>query len=375
MAPGARLGQMVAGMIITYMAAFAAVVLRIVSRRLVKVTLAFDDYAAVCATGFLVMKLYDIHLGLGRHLEDIHNYTTEEVNFNILRDLWAADFFYVFACGLAKLSILALFWRLFNCSKTSKLAIQILFALSIMWFLSRLILTSIQCIPANAIWDFDITPTSCVDAALSFQATSGTHFAIDFFILLLPVVEIRKLQLPRKQRFQVAFMFMSGVLTCIACLIQVLNNYAYDFRNLDRGWTVAPIATWQSVETFLSVFTCSLPVLRPIWNLLRGRTPISRGASTGKLTTQASKTRTAGNRTWPSFSLRNQYADIESDSTYELTQTEQGKGDVRAMATPVTGISTVCVGNGGSGKEDGWKMGERDTIRAYTNIEVKVVRA
>jgi len=38
------------------------------------------------------------------------------------------------------------------------------------------------------------------------------HFAIDFLILLVPIVEIRKLQLPRKQRFQVALMFMSGTM-------------------------------------------------------------------------------------------------------------------------------------------------------------------
>jgi hypothetical protein len=87
----------------------------------------------------------DTRYGLGRHLSDIPNYTTEEVNFNLLRILWVSDFFYAFACGLAKFSILALFWRLFNCSKPSKLAIQILFVLSLAWFTARVSSLSSQC--------------------------------------------------------------------------------------------------------------------------------------------------------------------------------------------------------------------------------------
>ena len=49
MLPGPRLGQMVAAMVITYTAAVAAVGLRVVSRRLARVTLGFDDYTAIAA--------------------------------------------------------------------------------------------------------------------------------------------------------------------------------------------------------------------------------------------------------------------------------------------------------------------------------------
>jgi hypothetical protein len=48
-APGPRAGQMVTAIVLTYAAAFTAVVLRIVSRRLVKVRLGFDDYTAIAA--------------------------------------------------------------------------------------------------------------------------------------------------------------------------------------------------------------------------------------------------------------------------------------------------------------------------------------
>jgi hypothetical protein len=40
---------MVAAIVITYIAAFTAVVLRIISRRLVRVRLGFDDYTAIAA--------------------------------------------------------------------------------------------------------------------------------------------------------------------------------------------------------------------------------------------------------------------------------------------------------------------------------------
>jgi len=62
MAPGPRLGQMIAAMIITYTAAFAAVVLRIMSRRLVQLRLGFDDYTAVAALVSLAVPHEITHL-------------------------------------------------------------------------------------------------------------------------------------------------------------------------------------------------------------------------------------------------------------------------------------------------------------------------
>jgi hypothetical protein len=62
MVPGPRLGQMIAAMVITYTAAFAAVVLRIISRRLVGVRLGFDDYTAVAALVSLALHHETIHL-------------------------------------------------------------------------------------------------------------------------------------------------------------------------------------------------------------------------------------------------------------------------------------------------------------------------
>ena len=72
--------------------------------------------------------------------------------------------------------------------------------------------------------------------------------------------------------------------------------------------------------------------------------------------------------------MRNQYADIESDSTHELTTIEFGKAEVRNTVFAVRGNETVCVGTDESGKGESWGVNERDTIRAQTDIEVKVVQ-
>jgi hypothetical protein len=183
MLPGSRVGQMIAAMVLTYAAAFVAITLRIFSRRLVRAKLRFDDYTAIgafvcfCSIGgccsfltylsgdchcvlwrqdpwsdtvsfvnyyhplgrlgaCLLTSRADIHYGLGRHLEDIHH-SVYDVNFQIRRGLISADFMYPFICGLAKFSILALFWRLFECSRTSKLAIKILFVMSGSWWAAR----------------------------------------------------------------------------------------------------------------------------------------------------------------------------------------------------------------------------------------------
>ncbi|KAF2817699.1 uncharacterized protein BDZ99DRAFT_22924 [Mytilinidion resinicola] len=210
-----RVAEITASLTITYVAAVTAVALRIFSRRLTGVALAFDDYAAVaagfCATVFFAMKVYALTNGLGRHIQDIHKTTPVITTQHIMRDLWADDIPYSIGVCLAKLSILWLYWRMFKHSRI-RIPIQVMAALSVMWFIARLVMTAIQCIPIHALWDYSVKGVCPIDPAKSFIATCATHAIIDFIIVLLPVFEVAKLHLPPIQKFSVALMFTSGLL-------------------------------------------------------------------------------------------------------------------------------------------------------------------
>jgi hypothetical protein len=120
----------------------------------------------------------------------------------------------------------------------------------------------------------------------------------------------------------------------------------------------------------------SLPVLRPVWKVLSGRAPLSRVTTSGGATTGASRAKSRSTTTWPTFSFRKQqYADIESDSTHELTQVDLPKANAQTTTTEITGPTpTIEVGNGG-GRQVSWTVLDKAVIRAHTDIEVRVAKA
>lgn len=72
-------------------------------------------------------------------------------------------------------------------------------------------LLAFQCIPLSSIWDKNVT-----GKCLNLKATgySGAAFSIveDFAILLMPIPELLKLQLNRRKKIALSFMFSLGSL-------------------------------------------------------------------------------------------------------------------------------------------------------------------
>lgn len=74
--------------------------------------------------------------------------------------------------------------------------------------------TYLDCYPVQAFWDRSIPDFRCyIDDSKFFFGSVLAHFVLDVAILVLPVLQVRKLQLRTAQKVGVISLFMFGILS------------------------------------------------------------------------------------------------------------------------------------------------------------------
>nr|RBQ96936.1 hypothetical protein FVER53263_10934 [Fusarium verticillioides] len=252
---------------ITFAAATIFLILRIVSRRITRIRFWWDDYFA-CASYVtavcwgIVLPIW-IHHGFGLHAKDVEGMTFTEANYTTKKYLFIMEHFYAFTLFFAKISILSFYWRMFRVANI-QIFVSVLLICSILWILVRTFLTTFHCYPVRAFWDPTVEHFTCaIKSSDFFFGTVLAHVMIDVGILILPIVQIQKLQLPTLQKIAIIFMFMFGILVCVAGLVIVSVSASFDNKSVDMTWQLAPVIIWASVEVNLVTVSTCLPIIRP----------------------------------------------------------------------------------------------------------------
>ncbi|EWG52121.1 hypothetical protein FVEG_10934 [Fusarium verticillioides 7600] len=250
---------------ITFAAATIFLILRIVSRRITGIRFWWDDYFA-CASYVtavcwgIVLPIW-IHHGFGLHAKDVEGMTFTEANYTTKKYLFIMEHFYAFTLFFAKISILSFYWRMFRVANI-QIFVSVLLICSILWILT--FLTTFHCYPVRAFWDPTVEHFTCaIKSSDFFFGTVLAHVMIDVGILILPIVQIQKLQLPTLQKIAIIFMFMFGILVCVAGLVIVSVSASFDNKSVDMTWQLAPVIIWASVEVNLVTVSTCLPIIRP----------------------------------------------------------------------------------------------------------------
>lgn len=226
---------------ITFFMATVATILRLVSRRLKRIPLAWDDYFSLCCYGmnvaWIIIIPYWLKNSLGLHITDVKSPPLEDILFRSKLILYIAELFYAFALFFAKMSLLCLYWRMFRLTNI-RLPIQILFGCSIIWITFRVCCTPVKekgrkekerqrwrlthelqifmgiwhCVPIEAFWDSSVGGRCDIEDKKFFFGTTLVHAVIDIALLTLPVMQISKLQLPGMQKLGIMVMFTFGIL-------------------------------------------------------------------------------------------------------------------------------------------------------------------
>lgn len=126
--------------------------------------------------------------------------------------LYASQIIYASAIMTAKLSILALYWRLFP-TVFMKRGCAVLAALTIMWWAAGVLVDIFQCTPVGQAFNVSSGGShgdSCISQVGYCLGMIIPNILIDVMILCLPTFEVAKLHLPRSQRAALASVFLLG---------------------------------------------------------------------------------------------------------------------------------------------------------------------
>ncbi|KAJ4135373.1 hypothetical protein NW765_009344 [Fusarium oxysporum] len=234
------------------------VVLRVVSRAMVK-QFRLDDMAAIaslltmiaCGTAITSMTRF----GLGRHISTV----SSKNQILYLRCFWVSVFFYMLSLFFIKMSFLINYYRLLSASKLRPYCVGAM-VLIVLWGSGVCILVFVMCIPLAGVWDPNVD-AQCVPHITIMWWFNGVFNSIgDLFILTLPIPALWRLQLPRRQKAYLLFVFSLGFLT-VGISIARMRWLKMD---ADMTWWNVTPALW-SLGELTSAISCScLPFFKPL---------------------------------------------------------------------------------------------------------------
>ena len=159
----------------------------------------------------------------GQHIGKSDAYHLEEFN----KGLYGLAIVYPLALTFSKLSLLALYWRIFRVT-TARLPLQIVAALNIAWMLAAVSTVAISlsldqslmmiqtlvgifsCTPVQGFWNLSIQ-SRCIKYPVFFTSNEAFTIALDLVVLLMPVYFIAQLQQSLSQRISISSTFLLGL--------------------------------------------------------------------------------------------------------------------------------------------------------------------
>lgn len=77
---------------------------------------------------------------------------------------------------------------------------------------TQVLIIPLQCFPLRKYWDRTVDGTCPIKTNIFFFASTFPHLVMEVALVVLPVLEIRKLKMPRAQKIAVGGMFASGTM-------------------------------------------------------------------------------------------------------------------------------------------------------------------
>ncbi|UQC88539.1 CFEM domain-containing protein [Colletotrichum lupini] len=93
-------------------------------------------------------------------------------------------------------------------------------------------------------------------------AHAGINIALDVWMLILPLTQVWGMNLARRKKFAIMFMFSLGLFLTVVSCIRI--KAILDFRKDPLNPTVAmmPSVIWTDLELYVGIFTACIPTLR-----------------------------------------------------------------------------------------------------------------
>ncbi|PVH70010.1 hypothetical protein DL98DRAFT_661375 [Cadophora sp. DSE1049] len=239
------------------------VILRLASKFFIKKQLAAEDnIAALAQCMSIVSNTFAIRMakfGFGKHLYSLKDGAMKTI---FLR-FYIGENIYVAVLGLVKISILAFYLRIFQHETRFRLAVYATIIFIALGTTTISVLTIFQCHPVPYFWDKDLRGGTCVDINALAYANSGLSIVQDLLIIVLPIRVVWMMNLDRKKKWSVAFMFALGGFGCIISIIRLQSLLIFG-TSIDPSWDYVPVTIWTVLELAVAIICSCLPALRTL---------------------------------------------------------------------------------------------------------------
>lgn len=173
--------------------------------------------------------------------------------------------FYLACLGLTKIAALVFYLRIFP-NKTFRWATYAAMAYIIISTTVMLFMQIFQCIPFDFNWlgwKGDYGPHHCLDINVLAFVAGGLSISHDIIILVLPLPLLYKLNISRRKKAGIFFMFSLGVFILITSCVR-LRYIVLFTSSLNPTWDFTDPLIWSGVEVSVSMIVVCLPAVRTL---------------------------------------------------------------------------------------------------------------
>ncbi|KAJ8129908.1 hypothetical protein O1611_g3725 [Lasiodiplodia mahajangana] len=192
---------------------------RIYTRAFISRVFGIDDYicivsaTAIFAQGGVLLGLLNLKpfTPLGRHLWDI---PVAAFSDEYLKLIILALVTFPVAALLVKLTLLALYYRLFKPSAWARRLIWSGFILLLIFYVSTTIILLVACVPSSGeTWISRVRTGACPTVQVEITRSQGVFgLAVDLYIFIIPIWQVSILSLPPQRKAGILLIFMTGLI-------------------------------------------------------------------------------------------------------------------------------------------------------------------
>jgi hypothetical protein len=227
---------------------------------------------------------------------------------------WTSSMLYLLSSNLTKLSLLWFYRRIFTTEPIRRILLCVtIFVIG--YFVTFIGVLLFECRPLNFYWTSSATPTpngTCADEASIHLVSGILNVIIDATILVLPLQAVFNLKINRRQKIQVASIFLAGILVVVSSTFRIVET-AQTLRSYDVTWYGNLTWLWICIEVDVGLICASVPACRSLLSVW-----------SEKLTTmQSLGSRNAPNSARDNASANTSTSRIQSRSSYAKMDTEK----------------------------------------------------
>ncbi|THV46038.1 hypothetical protein BGAL_0424g00050 [Botrytis galanthina] len=300
------------------------IAIRFFSRWYTKISLGLDELfiiiAAILSIVYTAVIIVEVNSNFyGQH---VHKSDPEHLEA-YLKGLYALALLYPIALSTSKLSLLALYWRVFAVTGGK---VPILFASAIngAWGVAALVVGIFSCRPIEAFWNTTIT-AKCIDYPVFFTCNEAFTIAFDIVVLSIPVWFIAQIKRSIAERITISGTFLLGLMVTVVSAIRLwrlvvaqrLPGFDPTFNEVDAG-------LWAIIELNLWILVASIPTFRPLlgqmWRDYSEKT--NRSGSEESPEYPLSRTRTTGTM----FPRQQRDMDLDTEPVFGFDDAKRNSG-------------------------------------------------